>query len=99
MTKPSGYILYEGDSLLDGKPIVAIALTGSSNSKTGKMVQILYIRTDIDPISANKSGEDFSICGDCKLRGKPHDRDDRATADERGCYVTVSYTHLRAHET
>ena len=89
MTKPSGYILYEGDSLLDGKPIVAIALTGSSNSKTGKMVQILYIRTDIDPISANKSGEDFSICGDCKLRGKPHDRDDRATADERGCYVML----------
>lgn len=89
MTKPSGYILYEGDSLLDGKPIVAIALTGSSNSKTGKMVQILYIRTDVDPISANKNGEDYSICGDCKLRGKPHDRDDRATADERGCYVML----------
>ena len=89
MTKPSGYILYEGASLLDGKPIVAIALTGSNNSKTGKMVQILYIRTDIDPISANKSGEDYSICGDCKLRGKAHDRDDRATADERGCYVML----------
>ena len=89
MTKPSGYILYEGDSLLDGKPIVAIALVGSNNSKTGKMVQILYIRTDIDPISANKSGEDYSICGTCHLRGKPHDRDDRATADERGCYVML----------
>ena len=89
MTKPSGYILWEGASLLDGKPIVAIALVGSNNSKTGKMVQILYIRTDIDPISANKSGEDYSICGDCKLRGKAHDRDDRATADERVCYVML----------
>tara|TARA_A100001011_G_scaffold398135_1_gene501507 strand:+ start:507 stop:1241 length:735 start_codon:yes stop_codon:yes gene_type:complete len=89
MTKPSGYILWEGASLLDGKPIVAIALVGSNNSKTGKMVQILYIRTDIDPISANKNGEDYSICGDCKLRGKAHDRDDRATADERVCYVML----------
>ena len=89
MTKPSGYILYEGASLLDGKPIVAIALMNSNNSKTSKMIQILYIRTDIDPISANKSGEDYSICGDCKLRGKAHDRDDRATADERGCYVML----------
>lgn len=89
MTKPSGYVLWEGASLLDGKPIVAIALMNSNNSKTSKMIQILYIRTDIDPISANKNGEDYSICGDCKLRGKAHDRDDRATADERGCYVML----------
>ena len=89
MTKPSGYILYEGASLLDGKPIVAIALMNSNNSKTSKMIQILYIRTDVDPISANKSGEDYSICGDCKLRGKAHSRNDRATADERGCYVML----------
>ena len=89
MTKPSGYILWEGTSLLDGKPIVAIALTGSSNSKTGKMIQILYIRSDIDPLSANKSGEDYSICGTCHLRGKAHNRNDRATADERGCYVML----------
>ena len=61
MTKPSGYILWEGASLLDGKPIVAIALMNSNNSKTSKMIQILYIRTDVDPISANKSGEDYSI--------------------------------------
>ena len=38
--KPTGYIIYEGPSLLDNKPIVVVALVGkSSNQKTGAMVQ------------------------------------------------------------
>ena len=85
----NGVILHEGASLLDGKPIVMIGIRKSNNNKTGNMVQVFYIRTDIDPMSANKSGEDFSICGSCHLRGKSHDRDDKATADERGCYVML----------
>lgn len=85
----NGVILHEGKSLIDGKPIVMIGIRKSNNNKTGNMVQVFYIRTDIDPMSANKSGEDFSICGNCHLRGKPHDRDDKATADERGCYVML----------
>ena len=85
----NGVILHEGKSLIDGKPIVMIGIRKSNNNKTGNMVQVFYIRTDIDPMSANKSGEDFSICGSCHLRGKPHDRDDKATADERGCYVML----------
>ena len=85
----NGVILHEGASLIDGKPIVMIGIRKSNNNKTGNMVQVFYIRTDIDPMSANKSGEDFSICGSCHLRGKPHDRDDKATADERGCYVML----------
>tara|TARA_Y100000361_G_scaffold11004_1_gene8803 strand:+ start:1928 stop:2656 length:729 start_codon:yes stop_codon:yes gene_type:complete len=85
----NGVILHEGASLIDGKPIVMIGIRKSNNNKTGNMVQVFYIRTDIDPMSANKSGEDFSICGNCHLRGKPHDRDDKATADERGCYVML----------
>jgi len=85
----NGVILHEGASLLDGKPIVMIGIRKSNNNKTGNMVQVFYIRTDIDPMSANKSGEDFSICGSCHLRGKPHNRDNKATADERGCYVML----------
>lgn len=66
--KPNGFIVYQGPSMLDGKPIVAIALTGSSNRKTGDMVQTYILRTDIKPTEALRTGDDASICGDCKLR-------------------------------
>ena len=37
--KPSGYIVYRGPSLINGDPIVVVAITKSTNSKTGDMVQ------------------------------------------------------------
>lgn len=71
--KPAtGVILYEGPSLLDGAPIVAVA-TGiarpSSNIKTGKMVQVWILRADVDPVRAVRLGLDESICGACPMRG------------------------------
>lgn len=66
-----GIILYRGPSLLDGKPIVVIAnriTQASDNGKTGAMVQTFIIRSDVDPLTALKSGDDASICGDCKHR-------------------------------
>jgi hypothetical protein len=74
-------ILYEGPSILNGKPIVAIA-TGyvkgseSSNRKTGPMVQTWILAQDEAPHHAVKSGADAAVCGDCPARGK-------------WCYVTV----------
>lgn len=68
--KPSGYIVYRGPSLLDGKPIVVVAITKESkNSKTGNMVQT-YILVDNGelPVANYKSLADESICGDCKHR-------------------------------
>lgn len=68
--KPSGYIVYRGPSLLDGKPIVVVAITKESkNSKTGNMVQT-YILVDngISPVENYKSFADESICGECKHR-------------------------------
>jgi hypothetical protein len=72
MTKqPNGYILFEGPSAIDGKPIVVIA-TGfankSSNAKTGDMIQTWILRADIAPHHAVKSGDDESICGNCPHR-------------------------------
>ncbi|KKK84157.1 hypothetical protein LCGC14_2786170, partial [marine sediment metagenome] len=68
MSKPLGIIVYKGPSLLDGKPIVAIA-TGigikTSNEKIGDMLPIWILRSDIGPQLATKIGEDFSICGNC----------------------------------
>ena len=68
--KPSGYIIYRGPSLLDGKPIVVVAITkASKNKKTGGMVQT-YILADNgkSPVESAKSLEDVSVCGDCKHR-------------------------------
>jgi len=83
-------IIYNGPSLLDGQPIVVIAQTKTRNRKTGDMVQTYILRADIDPITANRTGGDFSICGNCPLRGKAHDGD-KGTAKERGCYVTLAH--------
>jgi len=66
--KPNGYVIYKGPSLLDGAPIVAVAIVKSSNRKTGNMVQTYVMRSDIEPHLAIKSGEDASVCGDCKHR-------------------------------
>ena len=66
-----GVVLYDGPSKIDGAPIVAIACRiteASANDKTGAMVQTFIMRRDIDPNKALKTGDDSSVCGDCKLR-------------------------------
>jgi hypothetical protein len=81
--KVSRAIIYNGPSMLDGKPIMAV-LTGldnsSTNRKTGKMVQIWIIRSDMSPIEAYRTGGDASICGDCPHRWNLGG----------GCYVSLS---------
>lgn len=68
MTKPNGYILWEGASPLDGAPLVCIA-TGfaksSANDKTGAMIQTWILRTDVSPIEAFRSAAGYSNCGNC----------------------------------
>jgi len=82
-------IIYKGPSLLDGKPIVVIATYSDRNTKTGKVLQTYIIRSDISPLEASKSGEDFSICGDCKFRGTATTDPDRRQAVKRDCYVNL----------
>ena len=66
--KPTGYILHEGPSLIDGAPLVVIAITSSTNAKTGDMVQTYILRADVDPINASRIGADVSTCGQCSKR-------------------------------
>lgn len=86
--KANGVILYEGNSLLDGAPIVVIA-TGvarpSANRKTGDMIQTWVLRADVAPVDALASGDDVSVCGDCPHR--PHARRNGSTMAP--CYVEV----------
>ena len=82
-------IIYNGQSLLDGKPIVAIATYSDRNTKTGKVLQTYIIRSDISPLDASKNGEDFSICGDCQFRGEVTTDPKRKQAKNRKCYVNL----------
>jgi hypothetical protein len=80
--KLNGFVLWQGASLLDGKPIVLIATKGSKktvNEKTGAMIQTYILRSDIPPIEAMQKGEDASICGAC-----PHRPINNGT-----CYVRI----------
>ncbi len=83
-------IIYQGPSLLDGKPIIAVAIPKTRNKKTGNMVQTYIIRADIDPRLANKNGQDYSICGSCPHRGDTTDDPTKTVAINRRCYVNIT---------
>lgn len=87
------FIFYQGPSMIDGGPIVAVA-TGlakaSPNVKTGGLVQIYIIRSDMHPIQAVNCGADESICGQCPHRGKIVPAESGGTKNVlRSCYVTL----------
>lgn len=90
-----GYILYEGPSKIDGKPIVVIINkidNASANDKTGALVQSFIIRSDVDPVQALKTGDDASICGSCVHR--PLLAKDNGQAP---CYVNVGRSVLAVY--
>ncbi len=82
-------IIYRGPSLLDGSPIIAVATYSERNRKTGGMVQTYILRDDMDPVTANRTGADAAICGDCPLRGIANPAKAKGQADKRPCYVTL----------
>jgi hypothetical protein len=88
------YIIYEGPSLYDGAPIVVLVQTGSSNRKTGDMVQTYILRSDIDPITASRTGKDSAICGTCPHMGTPNLESNKGQAIGRTCYVTLAHGPL-----
>lgn len=90
----AGHVIYRGPSLLDGAPIVAIAIMGSSNRKTGNMVQTYILRSDVAPIEAIRTGADASICGDCKHRGHATG----TKAEGRTCYVNIGQGPTVVHK-
>jgi hypothetical protein len=71
MKLSSGYLLWEGQSLLNGVPI-AVILTGvfapSHNRKTGPMIQSWILGQSDLPIANIQSGADEAVCGNCPLR-------------------------------
>ena len=67
----NGFTFYRGPSMLDGKPIRAVATcikSDSTNVKTGAMIQVYIMPDDIKPSIAVKTGQDESVCGSCVHR-------------------------------
>jgi hypothetical protein len=77
--KFNGIELYNGPSMLDGSPIIAVLILKSMNSKTGDMMQLHIIRADMAPLMASKKKLDAAICGNC-----PHKH-----SDGGACYVNI----------
>lgn len=62
----NGAIFYENDSIVG---IITGLMSGSSNTKTGAMLQTWILVKDVNPIEAVNTGADKLVCGDCKHRG------------------------------
>lgn len=94
MATQTGAIVYRGPSMLDGSPIVMIAVgfKGSANKKTGPaLIQTYILREDMHPVLASRTGKDTGICGSCKHRGLYEGLGEIAIRIEgsRLCYVNL----------
>lgn len=81
--------IWRGPSRIDGAEIVVImsGLRGSTNGKTGDMVQTYILRVDRDPVEIVARGLDASICGGCVHRRDPK-------TGKRSCYVNLGHGPL-----
>lgn len=80
----NGFVIYEGPSMFDGKPIVVVVTgtrTPTSNPKTGLMLQTWIVRSDVHPTEALHNGDDVSVCLNCSARPKK--------GVKRLCYVPI----------
>lgn len=86
----TGYVIYRGSSMIDGAPIVVIAIMHSDNIKTGDMIQTYILRDDMTPSEAARTGADSSQCGGCRFRGtvRVNEYGDLQNVG-RTCYVTL----------
>lgn len=97
----NGAVIYKGPSMIDGAPIMAI-ITGfidpSKNEKTGPMLQVWIMRSDIPPTEAAHNGADESVCGNCPARGRIIADAIRGTRNvERFCYVLLHNAPLAVY--
>lgn len=91
--KPSGFVIYDGPSMIDGSPIVGVLIKPRakkrSNIKTGAMAQVYILQRDIHPLDAVATGTDVGICGDCRHRPTINPKTNKA--EKRTCYVNLGH--------
>ena len=93
--KEKGYVVYEGPSAINGKPIVAILTLKSNNVKTGNMAQLWIMARDTAPHIAKKEGNDDAVCGDCPIKKECYVLTFQGplsvwNAYQRGTYLNIS---------
>jgi len=82
-------VVWEGDSPVDGAPLVAVVTNldlPSKNRKTGDMAQLYILRSDMRPVEAVTTGADSATCGNCPLRP--------SQTDGVKCYVNTGWLGL-----
>ena len=78
-------IVWQGPSRIDPEQEVVCIVTGfngTSNPKTGQMLQSWILHAHHHPAAALKSGYDYAICGRCPHRPDPF-------TGKRSCYVNI----------
>lgn len=83
--------IWHGRSRLTGAPIsvyLACATTTSQNPKTGDMAQVYILADRQNPVSAQASGHDRAVCGDCPLRPV------RGRIPRQTCYVVAAHAPM-----
>ncbi len=78
-------IVWQGPSLIDPEQEIVCIVTGfngTSNPKTGQMLQSWILHAHHHPAAALKSGYDYAICGRCPHRPDP-------LTGKRSCYVNI----------
>ena len=89
--------IWQGPSRIEGSPLAVLvtALRKSNNPKTGDMVQSIILRSDMDPVTAIKTGSDAGPCGACIHRAESYNG---KTWKRRSCYVQVQQAPLAVYK-
>ena len=91
MTEATRGIAFRQLSAIDKiTPIIVVftGFSGSSNLKTGDMVQSWIMLEHVEPVTAWQTHEDYAVCGNCSLR--------HGASDVR-CYVNKGHAPLAVH--
>lgn len=93
MSSQESIVVWRGRSALNGGRIQAIVTFDSRNTKTGDMAQLWILPLGVDPKTAQRTGEDAAVCGDCPMR--PANQEAReALGLESPCYVKTARAPL-----
>ena len=85
--------VWAGPSRIEGSPLIVLVtgLRGSTNGKTGDMIQSYILRSDMSPLQALRTGNDTAMCGGCVHKAESYDG---KTWSGRSCYVRVDTAPL-----
>ncbi len=82
-----GFVVYDGPSLLTGRPIIALLAMQSGNTQTGPMPQLWILCRDAEPGDAIHTDANADVCGSCPAQGEIVD----GRRVGRWCYVVLAH--------